>query len=129
VSAQATILSPHRYPAVAEREVHVYLNVLEMPPTCERIALIHTSGNVDWTNERQMINAAKRRAGKAGANALTLTSLRDPTTGTRVAAEVLGLPAERKGQMVAYRCPPAEGTPVARAGGTRSIVGRIAATR
>jgi hypothetical protein len=36
--------------------------------------------------------------------------MKDPSTGTRIASSVLGIPADRKGQMVAYRCP-AKGGP------------------
>lgn len=104
VSAQATMLSPTRYAPVPESAVRVFLDVEEVPSTCERIALIHAQGDVDVTNEQQMIAAARRRAGKIGANAIALNTMRDPATGTRVAAAVFGLPAERKGQMVGYRC-------------------------
>jgi hypothetical protein len=105
VSAQTTMLTPNRYAPVAAGDVHVYLEPEEVPDSCERVALIHASGNVDLTNERQMITTARKRAGKAGANAIVIRSLRDPNVGTRVAAEVFGLPADRKGQMIAYRCP------------------------
>jgi len=110
VSTQATRLTADRRAPVAESDVHVYLADDELPSGCERIALIHASANVDWTDQQQMIAAARRRAGKTGANAIVINSLRDPKLGTRVAAEVLGLPAERKGQMLAYHCPaPANG--------------------
>jgi len=105
VSAQATLLTPVRYAPVPERDVHLYLNVAEVPAECVRIALIHAQANVDLTDEGQMIDASRRRAARVGGNALVLEEVRDPGTGTRVAAEVFGLPAERKGRMVAFRCP------------------------
>lgn len=105
VSAQTTMLTPSRYAPVPAPEVHVYLSADEVPSGCERIALIHAAGNVNWTNERQMINAARKRAGQAGANAVVIRSMRDPGLATVVAAEILDLPADRKGEMIGYRCP------------------------
>jgi hypothetical protein len=107
VSAQTTMLTPGRYAPVPAPEVHVYLSEEELPDGCERIALIHAAGNVNWTNEQQMISAATKRAGRAGANALVIRSMRDPGLATVVAAEILDLPADRKGQMIGYRCPEA----------------------
>jgi hypothetical protein len=98
------MLTPDRYAPVPEEQVRVYLAEDEVPEQCERIALIHAEGPPDATTRPQMIRAAQRRAGKIGANALLLSSIRDPRFGTRVAAEVFGVSADRKGQMVAYRC-------------------------
>jgi hypothetical protein len=106
VSAHATLLTPHRYPAVPPEEVSVYLGADEVPAGCERIVLIHMAGDANWTNEQQLIRAARKRAGRSGANAVALRSLRDPGLGTRVVAEIFDLPAERKGEMLGFRCPP-----------------------
>jgi hypothetical protein len=115
VSAQATMLGSHRYAPVPSSEVHVYLSAAEVPEACERIALIHTQGDAETTNERQMIAAARRRAGKVGANAVQLENVRDPSTGTRIAAAVIGISAERKGEMLALRCDTEAAGPVAKA--------------
>jgi len=105
VQASATYLSPRQNLApVPEDSVRVFLATDSIPPNCERYALINTSGDADMTNESQMVNAAKRRAGKIGANAIQLQTTRDPSTGTRIAGAVLGIPANRKGQMLAFRC-------------------------
>lgn len=105
VSARATMLTANSYAPVPENEVRIFLNEDEAPAECERIALIHTEGDADTTNESQMITAARRRAGKVGANAIVLGTVRDPSTGTRVAGAIFGIPANRKGQMLALRCP------------------------
>jgi hypothetical protein len=105
VSAQTTMLTPSRYAPVPASEVHVYLSDDEVPPGCERIALIHAAGDVNLTNEQQMITAARKRAGRAGANAVVIRSMRDPGLATVVAAEILDLRADRKGEMIGYRCP------------------------
>jgi hypothetical protein len=105
VQASATYLSPRQMLApVPEDSVRVFLATDSVPANCQRYALINTSGDADMTNESQMVNAAKRRAGKIGANAIQLQSTRDPSTGTRIAGAVLGIPANRKGQMLAFIC-------------------------
>jgi hypothetical protein len=106
VSAHSTTVTPNRYAQVPAAEVQVYASTDEMPGGCERVALIHAAGHADWTDRRQMIAAARRRAGKAGRNAVVIDTIRDPCASTRAAAEVLGVPADRKGRMVAYRCTP-----------------------
>lgn len=111
VSARATLLTPNRHAPVPANDVYVYLQADEVPSGCERVALIHAEGDASATNEQQMIAAARKRAGKVGANAILIDELRNPRMGTRVAAEVFGLPADRKGQMIAFRCPdPASAT-------------------
>lgn len=121
VSAHTTMLTPDRYPPVPAPDVSVYLDESELPDECIRVALIHAEGNANWTNEGQLIEAARKKAGKAGGNAVVVRDVRDPSTVTRIAAEVFdGVPADRKGQMLAFRCPPAAGpSPAAELGGGR----------
>ncbi|HEX9938478.1 MAG TPA: hypothetical protein VGB15_15180 [Longimicrobium sp.] len=106
VSAHATMLGPRQNrPPVHEDEVRVFLAEDEVPESCERLALINTSGDADMTNEAQMISAAKRRAGRLGANAIQLRSTREPGTGRRIASAIIpGVTADRKGEMLAYHC-------------------------
>ncbi|HEU4556604.1 MAG TPA: hypothetical protein VFS20_02100 [Longimicrobium sp.] len=106
VSAHATLLGPRQGRApVHEDEVRVFLAEDEVPESCQRVAIINASGDVDMTNEAQMIRAAKRRAGKLGANAIQLLSTREPGTGRRIAAVILpGISTDRKGEMLAFHC-------------------------
>jgi hypothetical protein len=122
VSARASMLTPERYAPVPEEQVRVYLAADEVPESCERIALIHAAGPPDATTRPQMIRAAQRRAGKIGANAIVLSSIRDPRFGTRVAAEVLGVSADRKGEMEAYRCSCSTYSPIACLNGFRTRI-------
>jgi hypothetical protein len=105
VQATAPYIAPNRnYAPVPEDSVHVYLATDTVPATCERYALINAEGDADLTNESQMLQAAKRRAGKIGANAIQVLATRDPSTGTRIASVVFGTNANRKGQLLAFRC-------------------------
>jgi len=105
VTANATLLGPRRAP-VPEDQVHVFLPEDEVPASCERLAIIHARGDADVTTESQMIRAARRRAGKLGANAIQLRRTREPGTGTRIASAigVPGITADRRGEMLAFTC-------------------------
>ena len=108
VTAEATFLGPR--PAtitpIAEDSVRVFLPTDSIPPSCAALAVINLSGDPTSTSETMMIRAARRRAGKIGANAVQLPAMRDPKTGTRIAAAFLGpfVNANRKGQTTAYTC-------------------------
>jgi hypothetical protein len=112
VTAQATMLGPNlNYAPVPEAEVRVFLREDLVPGNCTQYALIHTTGSADWTNETDLIAAARRRAGKIGANAVLLGEVRDPKAGTRFVAAIFNVPANQKGQLLAYRCEDTAGVP------------------
>lgn len=105
VSASATMLNPGAtQPPVPEAEVRVFLASDSIPAACQRYALIHAQGSANMTDETKMIEAARRRAGKIGANAVQLQTMRDPGTGRQIANALFGIGANRKGEMIAYRC-------------------------
>jgi hypothetical protein len=106
VSTSLTMLGPRQSLApVPEDEVRVFLAGDSIPATCQRLAIVNTSGDADMTSESQSVRAARKRAGKAGANAIQLQTSRDPGTGTRIAAAIIpGVTANRKGQMLAFHC-------------------------
>jgi hypothetical protein len=119
VSARATMLGgTPQYPPVLETDVRVFLSEDQVPGSCVQYAIIHTSGAADLTDETDMIAAARRRAGKIGANGVLLGQVRDPSTGTRIASAVFGMPANRKGQLLAYRCDESGRTPAATSNST-----------
>ena len=93
---------------VAEDQVRIFLAADTVPSACERIALIDLEGSAQMTNETQMLTAARRRAGKIGANAVKMGDVvREPSTGRMVAAALIGVSANRKTQMTAFSCPTA----------------------
>lgn len=114
VSARATMLGQNaQLPPVLETDVRVFLSETQIPAECSPYALIHTTGAANMTDETDMIAAARRRAGKIGANGVLLGEVREPSTGTQVVSAIFGVPANRKGQLVAYRCEAAGATPAA----------------
>ena len=105
VTARATMLGtiPQQASVPAE-QVRIYLADETLPAACERYALISLTGDVQMTTQAQLIAAARTRAGKIGANAVQLAPIEEPSTARVVAAAILGGSAERRGDLVAYRC-------------------------
>lgn len=89
---------------VPKEEVHVYLPGDSVPEN-RRIAIRNAKGDVDMTNESQMIDKLREEAGKLGANAIILGDTEDPGTGAKGAKAFLGTSANRKTQAIAVFVP------------------------
>ncbi len=89
---------------VPQEGVHVYLPGDEVPEHT-RIAILNAQGDVDLTDEGQMIDKLREEAGKLGANAIVMGELSDPGTGAKVAQAILGTSANRKTQAIAIFVP------------------------
>jgi hypothetical protein len=77
-----------------------------VPESCKPIAIIELTADDLPTGDGYLIQAARRRAGKIGANAIQAGDIRGPSTGRRVANAVLGpaVSLERRGSVLAFRC-------------------------
>ncbi len=56
-------------------DVSVFLPGDWIPDSCERVAILHASG--DYTNESQMLDKLREEAGKLGANAVHFQRISD----------------------------------------------------
>lgn len=91
---------------VPRDDVFVYLPGDEIPEHF-RVAILTAEGDVETTNEGQMIDKLREEAGKLGANAIILGETDEPGTGTRVAMAVLGASVDRRTRAIAiYVGPP-----------------------
>lgn len=89
---------------VPRDDVHVYLPG-DSVPEHRRIAILNGKGDVDMTNEGQMLDKLREEAGKLGANAIILGETEDPGTGAKVAKAFLGTSANRKTEAMAVFVP------------------------
>lgn len=105
VSVNKTVLMDRSATPVAETDVEVFLAGDEVPASCERVAILHASGDEDFTDESDIINKLREEAGKLGANALHLRTMEDPGTGERVASALLGTSSDRDSEALALWCP------------------------
>jgi hypothetical protein len=105
VSVSKSVLMDRSFAPVPLQDVYVFLLDDPIPEDCERVALLSASGEVDWTDESQMIDKMREEAGKLGANAIQLRSIEDPGTGERVVAALFDTEADRDGSAIALWCP------------------------
>ena len=103
VTTNATFLgstSGQRAAVPADR-VALYRVASQVPGQYEEIAMLNSAGNSSSTNEAQMYESMREKAGEVGANAVILDALSEPGSGAKVAAAIFGVSAERKGRAVA----------------------------
>ena len=92
-----------QYPPVERGQVRVYQHESDVPGEYEKVALLYVSGDAHNIGHRQMIEAARKKAGRLGANAIILSEFEDPKFSTRVASVILDVPIQRRTQMIAIR--------------------------
>lgn len=109
VTVHKSVLMDRSGMPVPREDVYVFLSDDSIPETCERVALLHGSGDEEFTDEADMLDRFREEAGKLGANAVHLRGMEDPGTGERVASAILGTRSDRDGYAVALWCPDREG--------------------
>lgn len=95
--------APGRFAPVSPDSVRVFMTEADVHAEFEKVALIGAEGDYKWANDERMVREMKKRAGKLGANAIIMGDFTDPSTAGKIVAEVLGVSAERKGQVLAIR--------------------------
>lgn len=105
VTVSKSVLMDRSAQPVPKESVYVFLANDSIPSSCQRVALMHASGGENWTNEGQMVDKLRSEAGKLGANAVHLRSMKDPDTGERVVAAILGTEPDRDADAIALWCP------------------------
>ena len=88
-------------PQVTPENVVLYRTADQVPGRYEEVAILHSEGEVGWTNEESMYNSMRKKAGELGANAVILEAVEEPSAGAKVAGAFLGTGAERKGKAIA----------------------------
>ncbi|HET6762545.1 MAG TPA: hypothetical protein VFH27_02710 [Longimicrobiaceae bacterium] len=96
---------PQRIP---QEMVRVYMAEADLPQGYEKVAVIWVEGDTRSTSNRRLVDAARRKAGFLGANAVVLGRFHEPSTGARILAGVLDVPLERRTEVLAVRLPSAD---------------------
>lgn len=107
VSTSVTPLSGQSYPSLQPDDVVIYLSEQDIPAEYDKIALIYARGDHAMTDEARMFKAVRKKAARLGANGVLLQEVREPSTGAKVANHLLGVGADRKGEMLAIYVRPA----------------------
>jgi hypothetical protein len=106
VSTRHTLVNPSAepYAPVHADSVLILTDEAELDTLrYSRIAIIEATGSGEWTNQTDMLNAMRKKAGAIGANAILLPQINEPGAGAKVAAAIFGTGTQRKGNVVALR--------------------------
>ena len=101
VQTKATMLSPKEYPKLEPSEVTIYLSEEDIPGRFERVALITSEGNTQYTRQDQMYESIRKKAAQVGANGVLLGKVDEPSNGAKIAGAFLGTGSTRRSEMVA----------------------------
>jgi hypothetical protein len=106
ITTHATLVDPtaQRYPPVSPDLVRIFTDQSELD-TLEyvRVAIIEASGSGEWTNQSEMLEAMRKKAGEMGGNGVILPRIEEPSAGAKVAAAIFGTGTQRKGNVIAVR--------------------------
>lgn len=108
VTASSTKLDSQDYPPIHPDQVTIYLDEADIPGEYKKVALINLRGNYQATDEAKMFRKARKEAAKMGANGVLVQKVKDPSTGAKVAAALIGVGGDRKGEVIAIYIPPAD---------------------
>jgi hypothetical protein len=76
-----------------------------IPAGCDRVAILHASGDVDVTDEGDFLDKLRNEAGKLGANTVFVQTMEDPGAAERIASGVFGTTSDRDSDALALFCP------------------------
>ena len=106
ITTHATLVDPTapRYARVPPDSVRIFTDQSELDTLdFVRIAIIEASGSGEWTNQSEMLQAMRTKAGELGGNGVILPKIEEPSAGAKVAAAVFGTGTQRKGNVIAVR--------------------------
>jgi len=119
VTVSKSVLMDRSASPVPQEGVQVLLEGDSIPTTCERVALMHASGDEDFTDEGDMWDKLREEAGKLGANVVRIGPIEDPGAAERIASGLFGTTSDRDVDAVALWCPDGVGRRGASGGQTR----------
>lgn len=76
-----------------------------LPNSCTRVAILHASGNQEFSDEGDVLEKLRDEAGKLGANTVFVQGMEDAGTGERFAGALFGTGVDRDSDAIAFRCP------------------------
>ncbi len=101
IQTQATKLNAADRTPVEAEAVQVFRTAEALTCAYEEVAIIHAQGDVNLTNEAQMIRKAQKEAAELGANGIILGGFKEPNAVISVASAILNFTPDRRGEMVA----------------------------
>jgi hypothetical protein len=106
VSTSATRLDPTaRLARTCPVGVKLYTAPDRVTQPYREVALLHSTGVVNYSDERELFESMREEAAKVGANGIIIGGIDEPNAITKVAADVVRAEAQRKGRALAIYVP------------------------
>jgi hypothetical protein len=77
-----------------------------VPDACVRVAALRGSGQQDFSDASELVEAMRKEAGKVGANVVAILSWEEASRGERVLDALVGTGVDRDAVALALHCPP-----------------------
>src|SRR5256884_1849912 len=88
VSTNAALLNPSlKLAPVCPDGVQVFTDTSKVGKPYTEVAVLNSKGGSDVTSESGMINSQRKKAAELGANGLILGTMKDPSTGAKIARD------------------------------------------
>lgn len=101
VTTQATRFVDVDLPPVAPKDVVIFETLDDIPTEYVKVGYIYMQGSSTFTDEAQMMEAARKKAGSMGANGVVMREVKEASQGEKIAAAVFGWGTQRRGKVLA----------------------------
>src|SRR2546428_14040769 len=106
VSTNAALLNPSlKLAPVCPDGVQVFTDTSKVGKPYTEVAVLNSKGGSDVTSGSGMINSQRKKAAGPGPNGLIVGSMRDPSTGAKIASSIFGTTAQRQGNAMPIYIP------------------------
>jgi hypothetical protein len=106
VSTNATVLDPSlKLARTCPDAVRLFTSPSKVTSPYREVALLHSKGGSDWSNEEQMMESMREKAAELGANGVILDNIDEPSALTKVIGAVAKTGTQRKGKALAIYIP------------------------
>lgn len=104
VSVNATEVAPGRsFSPVSNGDVRIFQTEEDVPGYHVEVAILHASGQENWTDQSDMMNKMREKAAELGANGIVVSGIEEPGTGEQIVGALFGTGADREGRALAIR--------------------------
>lgn len=106
VRTNATVLDPNlKLVRMCPDAVRLYTTPAKVPAQYQEVALLHSRGESNWSDEEDMLESMREKAAKLGANGIILDNIDEPSALTKVIGAVAKTGTQRKGKSLAIYIP------------------------
>ena len=98
-SVSHTVLMPNLTPVLPE-EVQIFLPGDSIPPH-DRVAILAGKGSDNWSDQSELLQHLRRRAGELGANGVIVGEVEESSSGEKIVGYLTGFGSNRNQEAIA----------------------------